>query len=428
MPTRPRTINQRFDQSAAAALRDFVELQIGDEIVLLGRCIAVGLPRELCRSEAARTFLRQVSAAPAAMSKLRRFWSQYRSSQETARAPDHDLLRAVGGALETGELKAIVFRRASRSPVIDGRPGTQGLRPTRLAASVAGATSTGIAPVAPPSSGSASPTRLQERVAEVIRRAIPKVPSDAGQALLSLLTMENLAIIVGTIGFVAAANLTPYGWAADAILISVAYYYGGLMEIHVLGDLVECFKLTSGAKSDQDLNAAADALARAVVALGVVGLMAVLHRVKERAGTGSGSAANAEEVAPGRGTTQRTTGAQGKSPSSAQGGETPVADEVPKPKISEQKQAGHVEGTPQYKNRVKQGKPTSTFDGDANTAEKLSLEAWAKGKGVPGRPGVKDYDFGRPIGTGPKGGKQTTVRVHQDAEGRIHGHPVGPEQ
>jgi hypothetical protein len=53
-----------------------------------------------------------------------------------------------------------------------------------------------------------------------------------------------------------------------------------------------------------------------VAALGVVGLMAVLHRVKERADTGSGSEAAVEEVAPVRGTTRQTTSAQDKSPSS----------------------------------------------------------------------------------------------------------------
>lgn len=50
---------------------------------------------------------------------------------------------------------------------------------------------------------------LEERVAEVIRRAVLKVPGDVGQALLSLLTPESLAIVVGTIAVGAAAHLTP---------------------------------------------------------------------------------------------------------------------------------------------------------------------------------------------------------------------------
>lgn len=87
-----------------------------------------------------------------------------------------------------------------------------------------------------------------------------------------------------------------------------------------------------------------------------------------------------------------------------------------------------MKGTPQNKNREKQGKPTSTFNGDREEADELTQEAWQKGKPVPGRPNVKDHDFGRPVGTGPNGGSQTKVRVHQGNDGRIHGHPAGPEQ
>jgi hypothetical protein len=96
------------------------------------------------------------------------------------------------------------------------------------------------------------------------------------------------------------------------------------------------------------------------------------------------------------------------------------------PSISPQKQAGHVKGTPQYNNRIKQGKPTSAFD-DAKTAEQLTQEAWEKGTPVPGRPNVRDFDFHRSIGTGPNGGTQTKVRVHMDEKKRIHGHPTGQE-
>ncbi|QDS28020.1 hypothetical protein FPQ37_02110 [Burkholderia contaminans] len=52
-------------------------------------------------------------------------------------------------------------------------------------------------------------------------------------------------------------------------------------------------------------------------------------------------------------------------------------------------------------------------------------EAWSKGSPVPGRPNVRDHDFKTPIGFGPNGGTQTSVRVHQDNGGKIHGHPKG---
>ena len=95
--------------------------------------------------------------------------------------------------------------------------------------------------------------------------------------------------------------------------------------------------------------------------------------------------------------------------------------------ISKQKQAGHVPGTPQNANRKKQGKPTSSFFGE-KSGERLTQKAFEKGKPVPGRPNVREHDFGVSTGTGPNGGMQTRVRVHQDTKGRIHGHPSGPER
>jgi hypothetical protein len=98
-----------------------------------------------------------------------------------------------------------------------------------------------------------------------------------------------------------------------------------------------------------------------------------------------------------------------------------------KPPISRQKQDGHIAGTPQNRNRMKIGKPTSTFDGSPAEADALTQEAWQKGTPVPKQPGVREYDFGRRIGTGGYGGGQSSVRVSQDSAGKIHGHPAGRE-
>ncbi len=100
---------------------------------------------------------------------------------------------------------------------------------------------------------------------------------------------------------------------------------------------------------------------------------------------------------------------------------------VEAPPISRQKQDGHVAGTAQNRNRVRQGTKTSTFDGSSAEADALTQEAWEKGSPVPGRSGIRDYDFGRRIGAAPNGKSQSIVRVHQDSAGRIHGHPSGRE-
>ncbi|MBA3570095.1 MAG: RHS repeat-associated core domain-containing protein [Pyrinomonadaceae bacterium] len=101
---------------------------------------------------------------------------------------------------------------------------------------------------------------------------------------------------------------------------------------------------------------------------------------------------------------------------------------APKAAINPQKQAGHIPGTPQHVNRIKQGKASSTFHGEPS-GEMATQIANQRGTLVPGRPNLKEYDFGVGIGTGPNGGTQTCVRVHTSPKtGQIHGHPSGPEK
>jgi hypothetical protein len=96
------------------------------------------------------------------------------------------------------------------------------------------------------------------------------------------------------------------------------------------------------------------------------------------------------------------------------------------PGINPQKQAEHIEGTPQNINRVAQGKSTSTFLNPAE-AEELTQQAWQNGQPVGGQGNMRTFDFGRPVGVGPNGGGfQTSVRVSMDGRGLIHGTPFGP--
>src|SRR5262249_46383689 len=163
-------------------------------------------------------------------------------------------LRIVSGAIESGQLQAAVLPRIvpnqlarTANPANRPRTGSTARVARALPPTLAGGRSLtpGVATVASLPPGLTRPMplpvarwSLEHRVAEVIRRTIPKVPGDIGTTLLSLLSPESLAIVVGTIVFSAAANLTPYGWAADAVIVGIAFGFGGLAAIHALGDLV----------------------------------------------------------------------------------------------------------------------------------------------------------------------------------------------
>ncbi|WP_147135857.1 RHS repeat-associated core domain-containing protein [Stackebrandtia albiflava] len=94
--------------------------------------------------------------------------------------------------------------------------------------------------------------------------------------------------------------------------------------------------------------------------------------------------------------------------------------------ISRQKQDQHVVGTAEYAQRLRLGTPTSAFKTRAE-ADAYAWFAWKNGTPVAGRPNIRDFEFNKPIGTGPNGGWMTKVRVHIDASGKLHAHPKGRE-
>ncbi|QIQ06943.1 hypothetical protein HA039_16410 [Streptomyces liangshanensis] len=114
-------------------------------------------------------------------------------------------------------------------------------------------------------------------------------------------------------------------------------------------------------------------------------------------------------------------------------GETPVLVHNSEcfTKISRQKQDQHVAGTKEYEERLAQGTPTSVF-ASRSEADAYARYAWEHGSPVPGRPNIRQYNFGKPVGRSPiprdgsAPGWQTSVRAHIDGKGRVHGHPVGP--
>jgi hypothetical protein len=69
--------------------------------------------------------------------------------------------------------------------------------------------------------------------------------------------------------------------------------------------------------------------------------------------------------------------------------------------INAQQQAGHIRGTPQYLNRIKQGKPTSTFINPGAA----TIRAWQVGQPVGLQGNLRILEFGKAVGVGPAGVK-----------------------
>ncbi|WP_372346882.1 hypothetical protein [Streptomyces sp. KL116D] len=83
-------------------------------------------------------------------------------------------------------------------------------------------------------------------------------------------------------------------------------------------------------------------------------------------------------------------------------GETPVLVHNSNcPSVSRQKQDQHVLGTREYEKRIENGTPTSAF-ASRSEADAYAKHAWENGTPVPGRPNVRDYEYGLPVEGGPR--------------------------
>lgn len=247
---------------------DMIEIRSGSQVFLMGHHpLLCYISRQHLKASYQHLPMSLVNDQ-AGMGRLRIYLSESGSAYSMVHMSDHDVLQHISKDIERGRVGLISLPRIAATQVHSGVP-------LRLPPPAATSTS-GLVSEQP-----VSRWTPEQRASEVIRRAATKVPEASRQALLSLLSKDNIALIVGTFAFVGVANLTPYGLAADLFVLAVAYWYCGKAAIGALRDLTQCINKATSAQSSDDLDAASDALARAIVTLGVLGLIAVLHKIGE---------------------------------------------------------------------------------------------------------------------------------------------------
>ena len=273
---------------------DVAEIHCGPDVLLLARFGALSrLPYSERSSQPAIGLLRRMACDREAVRQLRLYWSRCSSDSMTSRLSDEQLLLAVTHGLETGALHGVALPSARLTQSFARKPKGR-MRPAAAVATQKPGTIftprplvTTAAVVAAQAAAAPKPVSqwtLEERISAVVNKTIPRVPGQFGDALLDLISPENLAVMAVCIGISVAANLTPAGWIADAVLAGVAFYFGGMMAIQAIGDLIDAMRLTYGAQSDADLNAAADKMAKVIALIGVIGLAALLHKIAAKKG------------------------------------------------------------------------------------------------------------------------------------------------
>ena len=264
--------------------RDVLELRCGRDVLLLARSGALpNTPMIAGKHRYSQSALDRFLAVRNNLDLLRRRWRVLQPSPTLAWHSDGDLKRMLKARIDCGRIDMVLVPIGETRARVDIRPFVEKARKAaadRQAAAQPARLQGGIQrpQMVTPVSLSVANWPLEQRVEEVARRAGRKVPGEAGHALKQLVSPEAIGLMAGLITAGALAQLTPFGWVADAAIIGIAFVFGGLAAVQALGDVIECFDLTNTAKSDADLERASEALSRAIVGIGLVALIALLHR------------------------------------------------------------------------------------------------------------------------------------------------------
>jgi hypothetical protein len=124
---------------------------------------------------------------------------------------------------------------------------------------------------------------IAERLAEVIRRAAARLPGEAGDKLLALVSPMALASMALVLGAWAASHAVGIGEAADLLLIAGGVIFIGREAVDAAMHLGGFVSATFGASSEADLDRAASHLSSMVAIVGIDAALVLLTRGAVRA-------------------------------------------------------------------------------------------------------------------------------------------------
>jgi hypothetical protein len=183
------------------------------------------------------------------------------------------LSQRVVEAVEAGRILAIYFPRPAH--VMSGT-----IDEAALKARVAGVE--GPMPAGGAAGGDVSGWSKTQRVEEMLRRVLRGVARNLGpelaRTLESLLTPQALAVMAASFVVLAALHAVGVGEVVDAGLTFYAWWTAGTAGLAALADMLTAIVHTINARSNQDLDDAAQLFTAAVAVLGVSILTLVVAR------------------------------------------------------------------------------------------------------------------------------------------------------
>jgi len=279
-----------------------VEVHSGNMTVLFAWPGALScLPANLRYSKDGASALRRIASDPDAARQVRRFWTKRACAMAHVPLSDRELLADVELALRRQQIMVIPLPNVKHAQLpsnteFQNRIGApKKLTPPRIITGDFPARLTGTPPplpVMPPMQRPVTQWPISDRLTEVLDRTWrKKLVGEAQQVLRELADEKNLALMGGVTAAALLAQGTPVGWVIDTALLALAWGYGGIQAVYGLGHIMECVEQTANATTLEDLDRAADTLAKAVRELSAVLLLLLLHKLSARSSAKRGGAA-----------------------------------------------------------------------------------------------------------------------------------------
>ena len=134
--------------------------------------------------------------------------------------------------------------------------------------------------------GSIAGWQFEKRLEETFTRTLPKLGSEARSQLAAIVTPESLAIIGGVLVAWVASHAFGVGEIIDVVILTVGVFAIGMAIFSGLDCLYDSVAGTYKATTMNDLDKAADNLAKAISILGIQAVLAVFLRGVPRTGRG----------------------------------------------------------------------------------------------------------------------------------------------
>lgn len=254
-------------------------------VFLLGESYGFPRPLRLLALRDTRrieALLRPVMRDPIYAMRLRYLYGQMTSSPFVSRqASAHEVVQGVALNAAHGRLTAVELQHAqgarqmTRQSVTKQMGGMAGLgRSTGLGGRLGALGGQQGETAARPKPVDAMP--LEERFADVLRRVHPRLPFALQKRFGEMLEGEALVGAVSVLMILGSVDETTGGFGNDALTVSVGFTLGGWRIFDALEAIQKAVLLTRFARTEKNLEGAAEALVRAVAAVGLEVFVPVL--------------------------------------------------------------------------------------------------------------------------------------------------------